>query len=60
MAEFLADTEVSVTLGMQTRTYWVNAYMRLTKAELTAKVDRRTDPAWVTEQKRLMPGFLAN
>jgi hypothetical protein len=50
MANYLADTEVSVKLGEQTRTYWVNAHMRKTKAELEKMVDRRTAPGWAENQ----------
>lgn len=40
LAEKLADAEVSVQTGEQTRAYWVNAWMRDSKAELEARVAR--------------------
>jgi hypothetical protein len=42
MAELLADNEVSVQWGMQTRTYWINRYMERRKAELEALLERLT------------------
>jgi hypothetical protein len=42
MAELLADNEPSVAWGMQTRTYWINAYMRRSKADLIEVLDRLT------------------
>lgn len=46
MATYLAETEPSVKLGMQRKQYWINAYMRMTKAELERKLDRRTSPEY--------------
>jgi len=46
MAEYLAETEPSVKFGMQTRQYWVNAYMRRKKADLERLLERRTSPEY--------------
>jgi hypothetical protein len=46
MATYLAETEPSVKFGMQTRQYWINAYMGKRKAELERLLDRRTSPEY--------------
>jgi hypothetical protein len=44
MATYLAETEPSVKFGMQTKQYWINAYMRERKAKLEQRIERRTSP----------------
>ena len=44
MAEMLADNEYSVQRKITPRQYWINAYMRMRKAELIAKVEKLTNP----------------
>lgn len=44
MAEMLADNEYSVQHHLTPRQYWINAYMRMRKAELVELLEKLTDP----------------
>jgi len=59
IAKYLASTDISVRLGMQTESYWFNQYMKMKKAELETLLERRTDPTEVARVEAALPGMLA-
>jgi hypothetical protein len=44
MAQYLAENEISVRMGIQRKQYWVNHYMTWRKADLELMLDAATSP----------------